>query len=209
MNAFAKNNLILFLILNFTISNAQIFENFENSDSVQCVEFSFPFYYRFEKDTILNEFVANKFIIGENSGKAENFWIGKRNDKLYSLKVDENNRLINSEPLNFESEKTFLYFGRNRKIKLKLKSNNKIKEPDYYLYDYQIINKNVFRKAFSKNYNFRYLMIEPKDDNQNIARKLAEILDNINYLHPFREGNGRAQREFLRLLALEKGFNAG
>jgi cell filamentation protein len=33
---------------------------------------------------------------------------------------------------------------------------------------------------------------------------LAEILDNINYLHPFREGNGRAQREFLRLLAKEK-----
>jgi cell filamentation protein len=37
-----------------------------------------------------------------------------------------------------------------------------------------------------------------------ISEKLAEILDNINYLHPFREGNGRTQREFLRLLALEK-----
>jgi cell filamentation protein len=35
---------------------------------------------------------------------------------------------------------------------------------------------------------------------------LAEILDNLNYLHPFREGNGRTQREFLRLLALEKGL---
>ena len=35
---------------------------------------------------------------------------------------------------------------------------------------------------------------------------MAEILDNVNYLHPFREGNGRAQREFLRLLALEKGL---
>jgi cell filamentation protein len=39
-----------------------------------------------------------------------------------------------------------------------------------------------------------------------LAEKLAEILDNINYLHPFREGNGRTQREFLRLLALEKGL---
>ena len=39
-----------------------------------------------------------------------------------------------------------------------------------------------------------------------LAYKLAEILDNINFLHPFREGNGRAQREFLRLLALEKGI---
>jgi cell filamentation protein len=35
---------------------------------------------------------------------------------------------------------------------------------------------------------------------------LAEILDNVNYLHPFREGNGRTQREFLRLLALEIGL---
>jgi cell filamentation protein len=46
----------------------------------------------------------------------------------------------------------------------------------------------------------------PKDDKRHLAEKLAEILDNINYLHPFREGNGRTQREFLRLLASEKGL---
>ncbi len=45
-----------------------------------------------------------------------------------------------------------------------------------------------------------------KEDKLHIAEKLAEILDNVNYLHPFREGNGRTQREFLRLLALEKGL---
>jgi cell filamentation protein len=45
-----------------------------------------------------------------------------------------------------------------------------------------------------------------KGDKQKIAEKLAEIMDNVNYLHPFREGNGRAQREFIRLLALEKGL---
>jgi len=45
-----------------------------------------------------------------------------------------------------------------------------------------------------------------KVENLQIAAKLAEILDNVNYLHPFREGNGRAQREFLRLLASEKGL---
>jgi cell filamentation protein len=44
----------------------------------------------------------------------------------------------------------------------------------------------------------------PKDNKKLLAEKLAEILDNVNYLHPFREGNGRTQREFLRLLALEK-----
>ena len=48
--------------------------------------------------------------------------------------------------------------------------------------------------------------IIPKENKQQIAEKLAEILDAVNYLHPFREGNGRAQREFIRLLALEKNF---
>jgi cell filamentation protein len=39
-----------------------------------------------------------------------------------------------------------------------------------------------------------------------VAKRLAQILDSANYLHPFREGNGRTQREFIRVLALEKGF---
>jgi cell filamentation protein len=46
----------------------------------------------------------------------------------------------------------------------------------------------------------------PKENKRKLAEKLAEILDNVNFLHPFREGNGRAQREFLRLLALNKGL---
>jgi len=45
-----------------------------------------------------------------------------------------------------------------------------------------------------------------KNDKKEIAQKLAEILDNVNYLHPFREGNGRTQREFLRTLAFDKGY---
>jgi cell filamentation protein len=39
-----------------------------------------------------------------------------------------------------------------------------------------------------------------------LANHLALILDSVNTLHPFREGNGRAQREFIRMLALERGY---
>ena len=60
---------------------------------------------------------------------------------------------------------------------------------------------------------FRYidsLIIEfdkiKPDNQQAICEKLAEILDNINFRHPFREGNGRAQREFIRTLAFQKGY---
>ena len=50
-----------------------------------------------------------------------------------------------------------------------------------------------------------YSKISSNKDSE-IAEKLAEILDNINFMHPFREGNGRTQREFIRTLALQKGF---
>jgi cell filamentation protein len=46
---------------------------------------------------------------------------------------------------------------------------------------------------------------QTRDD---VIRHLALILDNQNYLHPFREGNGRTQREVVRVLALEKGYKA-
>ena len=41
-----------------------------------------------------------------------------------------------------------------------------------------------------------------------IIMHLSEILDNLNYFHPFREGNGRTQREVIRALALSKGYSA-
>jgi cell filamentation protein len=59
--------------------------------------------------------------------------------------------------------------------------------------------------AYIDNLITDYRKIEPVDKTK-IARLLAELLDSINYLHPFREGNGRAQREFIRVLALEKGY---
>ncbi|MBQ3293194.1 Fic family protein [Candidatus Saccharibacteria bacterium] len=39
-----------------------------------------------------------------------------------------------------------------------------------------------------------------------VAGRLAYYLSEINALHPFREGNGRAQREFVRQLALLNGY---
>jgi len=50
-----------------------------------------------------------------------------------------------------------------------------------------------------------YRKIDPTNKSQ-LAEHLAALLDSINYLHPFREGNGRTQREFIRVLALEKGY---
>jgi cell filamentation protein len=38
------------------------------------------------------------------------------------------------------------------------------------------------------------------------ARKVAALLSEINRIHPFREGNGRAQRQFVRQLAESLGY---
>jgi cell filamentation protein len=46
-----------------------------------------------------------------------------------------------------------------------------------------------------------------KRDKPLIAEKLAEILDAVNYLHPFREGNGRTQRAFIEYLARASGYH--
>jgi cell filamentation protein len=41
---------------------------------------------------------------------------------------------------------------------------------------------------------------------QVFARRAGFYLGEINAIHPFRDGNGRAQREFLRELGLQAGF---
>ncbi|MCL2294626.1 MAG: Fic family protein [Spirochaetes bacterium] len=70
----------------------------------------------------------------------------------------------------------------------------------------------IMTKYFEKSFSYintliaNYREIDSSEKPQ-LARQLAILLDNINFLHPFREGNGRAQREFIRLLALEKGYS--
>ncbi len=43
-------------------------------------------------------------------------------------------------------------------------------------------------------------------DPDRFAQRAGHYLGEINAIHPFREGNGRTQREFLRCLALHAGY---
>lgn len=49
-----------------------------------------------------------------------------------------------------------------------------------------------------------YLTELPKEQ---LAKRLTYYLSEFNVLHPFREGNGRTNREFIRQLALKNGYN--
>lgn len=43
-------------------------------------------------------------------------------------------------------------------------------------------------------------------DKENLSKRLAYYLSELNVLHPFREGNGRTIREFIRQLAYKNGY---
>lgn len=58
-------------------------------------------------------------------------------------------------------------------------------------------------EIFGKLRNDRYLEGLSKDV---FVKKLAFYFSEINALHPFREGNGRSQREFIRSLAIRNGY---
>lgn len=57
----------------------------------------------------------------------------------------------------------------------------------------------IFKKYFLQCFSI-------KDNKEEFIRAFARNYGDLNALHPFREGNGRAQREFARQLCLECGY---
>ncbi|MBE5891125.1 MAG: hypothetical protein E7282_09190 [Lachnospiraceae bacterium] len=60
--------------------------------------------------------------------------------------------------------------------------------------------KTVFQKFFPQCYHV-------KDNRDEFIKVFADNYGDLNALHPFREGNGRTQREFARLVCLECGYS--
>lgn len=59
--------------------------------------------------------------------------------------------------------------------------------------------RSVFEKYHKQCYN-------AKNNFNKFIKVLAENYGDLNALHPFREGNGRAQREFARLICMDCGY---
>lgn len=64
----------------------------------------------------------------------------------------------------------------------------------------QKTGENIFKYLQKENY-FANLSFEE------LAEELADLYNSMNYLHPFREGNGRCQRLFFRLLCNKIGYS--
>lgn len=124
----------------------------------------------------------------------ESLKVSKRLEELYSnpVKIIDSNALLEIHKYLFQD--VYEWAGKIRTVNIS-KDGKPFFEGERFQTGFQYINSLIVE--FSE--------IAPNQRSE-IAEKLAEILDNINFMHPFREGNGRTQREFIRTLALQKGF---
>lgn len=81
-----------------------------------------------------------------------------------------------------------------------IRNCNIAKQDLFCLSEYiETFGTDIFNKLKEENYFVYY-------DNELTIEKLVDLFADINALHPFREGNGRTHREFIRQLALKNGY---
>ena len=95
----------------------------------------------------------------------------------------------------FIFEDIYLFAGKIRR--------EQISKADTMFYPPNLIDREldkVFAKIKEKN------MIKETDE-EKVFDNLAYVMAELNIIHPFREGNGRSIREFIRLMAKRMGYN--
>lgn len=124
----------------------------------------------------------------------ESLKVAKRVEELFEnpIKIKDSNALLRIHRYLFQD--IYDWAGEMRTVNIS-KDGKQFFEGERFHTAFKYINTQIEE----------YRIVE-KIEKKQVAEKLAEILDTVNFLHPFREGNGRTQREFLRLLALEKGY---
>lgn len=76
-----------------------------------------------------------------------------------------------------------------------------ITKENFLFSDYHYIEENI--KEVMKKIDLKFFKF---CDYNTLVSKISEIMTDLNVLHPFREGNGRATREFIRQLLEELGY---
>jgi cell filamentation protein len=124
----------------------------------------------------------------------ESLKVSKRLEDIYEnpLKIKDSNSLITIHHYLFQD--VYEWAGKTRSVNIS-KDGKPFFEGERFEMGFKYIDNLILEYRTIK-----------RDNKKELARKLADILDNVNFLHPFRDGNGRVQREFLRIFALEKGL---
>ena len=75
---------------------------------------------------------------------------------------------------------------------------------DNFMFAYWEFIEDILNSIFGELKRENYLKGLTKEE---FAKRLTYYMSELNVLHPFREGNGRTTREFIRQLALKNGYN--
>ncbi len=78
-----------------------------------------------------------------------------------------------------------------------------ISKADTMFYPPNLIDREL-NKLFAK---IREKNMLRETDEEKVFDNLAYVMTELNVIHPFREGNGRSIREFVRLMAKRMGYN--
>ena len=113
-------------------------------------------------------------------------------DKANIKRTFDKNHLINIHKYLFED--VYDFAGKYRK--------ENITKENFRFSEYYYIEDNI-------DYVFNKIKIDElkKLSFDELIKKLSEIMTDLNVLHPFREGNGRTTREFVRELLNELGYD--
>ena len=123
-------------------------------------------------------------------------------DKLHSCKPGLRKQVITGEfDMNhilqihrFLFEDVYPFAGKFRRENL-LKGEFRFAQFEYIEQELEKLLKELKEENYLQNLN-----------KEELAKRLAYYLSELNVLHPFREGNGRTNREFIRQLALKNGY---
>lgn len=137
-------------------------------------------------------FLINKLNIQDEETfyKVERLYSGLRQSELLNKPIDGNLDFEHLKAIHFYLfQDLFFWAGKVRTVAIA--KGNLFCLPQYI--------ESYAKDIFANNY-FQGI---PKED---FISSVTNLLADINALHPFREGNGRTQREFIRYIGLKNGY---
>lgn len=140
--------------------------------------------FKFKKDTLESILTVERYMLIHK----------KMFDELYSFAGEF--RTVNI------SKDTFVFAGH---MFIQEQAYNIFKEMNTEFIKLLVANENILKRN-KINFKKKEINIKKKQLKQELARLITKYLADLNVLHPFREGNGRATREVFREIAYIFGY---
>lgn len=163
--------ILLLFIGNILYCQNEHFDKFVNIDGLNCFDFSYPFYYQKERETEVDNYKIYQFRIGETKQKSANFWIGVKEEDLYTI-ILSSDKIIKIKKLDLHRKKIKLLMSNGSVLKFKSTNKNKrYSDKSSLFYNVKITNQESilsekyshFISSFNKEYGFIFYFLYDGD----------------------------------------------